>query len=200
MDRVTVTRLRWRMRGAWMWPAFAVLTLLDAVLLHLRPIAGDATDPLGALILAAFFNILVVAVAAPFAGMLLRRRRRDLPRVVAHDYAGAALLPVVTLGLVVAGALHHSEIVAGQAAFQAQATAVRQYVGHNAPPAYRGNLDRADTRRVDSELFRTCVPGPDPDRALCVFVDTAQSPPGIRLDPNRETNESFGGRRDGPGP
>lgn len=194
-----MTRLRWRMRGAWMWPVFAALAAVDAVLLHLRPIAGDSTDLVSGLILAAFFNILVVAVAAPFVGMLVRRRRRDLPRVIAHDYAGAALLPLVTLGLVVAGALHHSEIVAGQAAFQAQAVAVRQYVGHNAPAVYRRNLDRADTRQVDADLFRTCVPGPDPDRSLCLYVNTAQSPPGVRVDPNRETNQSFGGRRDRPG-
>ena len=34
-------RLRWRLRGAWLWPTFAVAMVVDAVLLHMLPIAGD---------------------------------------------------------------------------------------------------------------------------------------------------------------
>ncbi len=190
-----VSRLRWRVRGAWMWPAFAVLTVLEALILHARPIAGDRTDLAAGLLLAAFFNLLAVAVVAPMAGMLLRRRRRDLPRVVAHDYAGTALLGVVLVAFVVAGAIHRPAVMQRQRDVVAQAAAVHDYVLTQAPRAYRVNLDRADTRRVDSELYRTCVPGPDPQRSLCLFVSTDQSPPGIRVDPNHETNQSFGGRR-----
>lgn len=195
MERVWTSRLRWRMRGAWMWPAFAGLTLLDGLALHARPIAGERTDLVSGLLLAAFFNLVVVAVIAPLAGALLRRRRGDLPRVVATDYAGTALMLLVTAGVLAAGAIHHPKVEERQRDFRAQAAAVRTYVVHQAPPAYRANLARADTRRVDAELFRTCVPGPDPERALCLFVDTSQSPPGVKVDPNRETNRSFGGRR-----
>ena len=35
------SRLRWRWRGALLWPAFVVLTLVDALLLGVLPIAGD---------------------------------------------------------------------------------------------------------------------------------------------------------------
>jgi hypothetical protein len=189
------SRLHWRMRGAWMWPAFFGLTLLDGVALNARPIAGESTALVSGLLLGAFLNLLVVAVAAPLAGRLLRRRRPELPQVVAADYAGTALMVVVTLGLLLGGALHRPAVQDGQRDFAAQAAAVRRYVGHQAPAPYRSNLARADTRRVDADLVRTCVPGPDPERALCLFVDTSQEPPGIRVDPNRETNRSFGGRR-----
>lgn len=187
-------RLRWRMRGAWMWPAFAALTVLDALVLRARPVAGEGTDLVGGLLLAAVLNLIVVAVLAPLAGALLRRRRRDLPAVVAGDYAGTALMVAVTVALLGAGAAHHREIVADRQDVAAQAGAVRIYVVHHAPRVYRRNLARADTRRIDAELYRTCVPGHDPERALCLFVDTAQSPPGLRVDPNRETNASFVGR------
>jgi hypothetical protein len=51
-----------------------------------------------------------------------------------------------------------------------------------------------DTLKLESDLYRTCVPGRDPDRAFCVFVSTDTSPPGVRADANRETNTSFAGR------
>jgi hypothetical protein len=197
MERMWLGRLRWRMRGAWMWPAFVALTVLDALVLRARPVAGEGTDLVGGLLLAALLNLIVAAVLAPLAGALLRRRRRDLPSVVAADYAGTTLLAAVTLALVVAGAVHHREIVADRQDVAAQAGAVRTYVAHHAPAQYRRNLARADTRRIDAELYRTCVPGRDPERALCMFVDTSQSPPGLRVDSNRETNASFVGRSGG---
>jgi hypothetical protein len=177
-----------------MWPVFTALTLLDALIMHARPIAGESTDLLGGLLLALLFNLVVVAVLAPLAGTLVRRRRPDLPSVVATDYAGTALLVGVTVAVVAAGAVHRPAIERGEREFAAQAVAVRRYVLTQAPAVYRHHLAAADTVALGPGLFRTCVPGPDPDRALCLFVSTDQSPPGIRVDPNRETNASFSGR------
>ncbi len=50
--RDRVRRLRWRLRGAVLWPTFAVLTVADGVLLHLLPIAGDVIGLVPALLLA----------------------------------------------------------------------------------------------------------------------------------------------------
>ena len=37
------SRLRWRMRGAWQWPAFAVLMVADVILITRLPFyAGSA--------------------------------------------------------------------------------------------------------------------------------------------------------------
>src|SRR5436190_13678324 len=107
MESTWVTRLRWRMRGAWMWPTFAALTAFDALLLHARPIAGDDTSLLEGVLLAGFFNLVAIAVVAPMVGAVVRRRwRPDLPKAVAHDYAGTTLLPLVSLGLLAGGLAH----------------------------------------------------------------------------------------------
>ena len=103
MERASLTRLRWRLRGAWMWPAFVALTVADTVLLHALPIASDGIGVVPALLLSGFANLVVVAVVAPLSGRLARRRRPDLPKAVAADYAGAALLAAVTAVVVVGG-------------------------------------------------------------------------------------------------
>jgi hypothetical protein len=188
---MALTRLRWRMRGAWMWPAFAALTAADGVLIHARPLAGDATGLVPALILAAVFNLIAVAVLGRMGGWLLRRRRPDLPAIVAHDYAGTACLFAVAGLVILVGALHSPAVDERRADFAAQAAAARRYVLTEAPPAFRRNLRHADSLRLGTDLYRTCVPGPDPRRALCLFVTTDQHPPGVRVDPNREPNRSF---------
>ena len=78
-----------------MWPAFAGLTVFDALVLVARPVTGERTELVGGLLLAAFLNLIVAAVLAPLAGALLRRRRPDLPAVVAGDYAGTTLMIAV---------------------------------------------------------------------------------------------------------
>src|SRR5436190_6262432 len=86
LERVWTSRLRWRFRGAAQWPLFGALVVVDAVVLHVLPLAGDAgPGAAGALLLAFFFNLVAVAVAGPIGGLLLRRRRPDLPAVVASD-------------------------------------------------------------------------------------------------------------------
>ena len=74
------TRLRWRLRGAMLWPAFVAAVVIEAVLLDRLPVAGDDGPGLFATVLLAGLGILVVvAVAAPLAGRWLRRRRPGLP-------------------------------------------------------------------------------------------------------------------------
>src|SRR3954464_9192752 len=121
-ERVWWTRLRWRLRGATMWPAFVLAVVLDAVLLHELPIAGArAPEPFGAVLLSFFFNLVAVAIGAPLAGRLLRRRRAGLPQVVADDRAGTAVLGVLSAALAVAGLAHRPAMRAGERAFAAQA-------------------------------------------------------------------------------
>src|SRR3954449_1600250 len=100
MENVRLTRLRWRLRGAWMWPTFVALTVFDALLLGALPIAGESgPDFVPGLLLAGFINLVAVAMIAPLIGLVLRRRRTGLPRVVANDYAGTALVLTVTVAL-----------------------------------------------------------------------------------------------------
>src|SRR4051812_17810009 len=41
VESVRWRRLRWRLRGAWQWPAFAVLTVVDALLVARLPFQGE---------------------------------------------------------------------------------------------------------------------------------------------------------------
>ena len=51
----------------------------------------------------------------------------------------------------------------------------------------------ADAMRLEDELYRTCVPGPDPKRWLCLFVNTRQRPAGVALDADRAPNAVYRG-------
>jgi hypothetical protein len=184
-------RLRWRLRGAWLWPTLLVLTVVDGVVLLVLPAWDRApADLYGSLLVAGFANLAAVALLAPAAAAWLRRRRPDLPREIARNYAGTALVWTVTGGLVIGGLAHRPAVREAEFDLAAQSAAVRQYVVRNAP-GYRDGLARADYLRIDEDLFRTCVPGPDPRRPLCLLVTTAQHPPGIRRDPDRTPNAAY---------
>jgi hypothetical protein len=186
------SRLRWRWKGALQWPAFVALCLLDAVLLGVLPIAGDGgTGFVPAFLLAMFFNLVAVALIGPAAAVVLRRRRPDLPKVIAQDHAGTAALVLVTLGFLGLGLLHAPARHEAEHDLAAQAQAASRYVSTRAPEPYRSHARSMTTLKLDDELYRTCVPGDDPDRWFCLFVSTRESPPGIDVDGNRESNASL---------
>lgn len=183
-----MTRMRWRLRGAWLWPAFVVVTLVEMFLLHWLPVAGDGTGFVGALLLAGCLNVIAIATLGGLGGLLLRRMRGDLPKVVADDYAGLAALGVVGAAFLVAGLVHRPELAADREAFARQSMAVRLWVQANADDFTRAHVDSADSVLVDRDLYRTCVPGRTPRRWLCLIVDTSQDPPRVRRDSSRESN------------
>lgn len=172
MERVWASRLRWRLRGAWLAPLVVLLTLTDALLIHVRPLAGDGrTNLLAALLLASFLNLVAVAALAPFAGIAWRRARPDLPTIVARDRAGVALVLLVTAGLVAGGALHHGTLVHNADAMaDAHARAIA-WIGTYAPAPFRRHLKLADTVAVvPGSVYRTCAPDPASGRSWCVVV------------------------------
>jgi hypothetical protein len=187
VESFRLRRLRWRLRGAWQWPAFGLLTAVDAAVLAVLPFQGEGGDLYGAILVATLFNLLAVAVAAPLAGMIVRRRRRDLPALIARDYAGTAMLLAVTLALLAGGLVHRSALAGERADQRAVFTAVHDYVVNSAP-RFVGGLSTMSTIRLENEHYRACVSGPDP-RPICLFVNTDQSPAGVRRDPSRDPNE-----------
>jgi hypothetical protein len=181
-------RLRWRRRGAWQWPAFAVLTAVDAVVLAVVPFYADGPGGLyPSLLVAAFLNLLVVAVVAPLAARVVRRRRPDLPRMVARDYAGTALLAVLALLLIAGGVAHRPAAAASAAERRAVVAGVQAYV-LSQEPSLRGALAQTDVIELEPRYFRACVPRREPQRWLCLFVSTDQRPPGLRRDPSETSN------------
>jgi hypothetical protein len=181
-ERLWPARLRWRLRGAWLWPAFLLLTLVDGALIALLP-PYDGAPPnfVGATLLAGFANLFVVAVPAPLAGRGLRRRRPDLPRFVATDYAGAALIVLLSVLVLGAGVAHRPAVAARDDERAAVYAAVHDFVTAQASD-WRAGLDRVDAVRLAPDTYRACVPGDDPRRALCLIVDTDQRPAGVSRD------------------
>jgi hypothetical protein len=192
--RQGLVRLRWRLRGAWLWPGFVVLTLLEMVLLHWLPLAGQGTDFIPALLLAGSLNLIAVALLGGLGGRALRRVRRDMPKVVADNYAGTTILALMAATFVTVGLVHRPEVIDRRKAFSRQSQAVQRWVQANGDDFAVAHVRRADTLTIEEDLWRTCVPGPDPKRWLCLIVDTSQSPPGITRDPNRESNTSWNPR------
>jgi hypothetical protein len=193
-ERQWWTRLRWRLTGATMWPAFLVALVLDAVLLHWLPISGDvAPDLFAAVLLAFFFNLVVVAVGAPLAGRLVRRRRPGLPKVVADDRAGTALVAGVAVLVLALGIAHRPAMQREQRAFDLQASAAREFVLARAPARFRAHVDRMDTWTQGPGLYRTCVPGPNDRRSFCVFVNTRHDPPLVTGDRDQSPNSVLAG-------
>jgi hypothetical protein len=191
VERLWWPRLRWRMRGAWQWPAFACLTLLDGVLIAELPFYGRGPGSLvGGLLIAGFLNLVAVAVLAPLAGRRLRRHRPDLPRLVANDYAGTVALGLVALALALGGLLHRPALAAEEDDLAAAVTGMHDYVLEH-EPAYRRALTAIDPMRVEEDLYRTCVPGPDPQRWLCAFVTTDRRPARVTPDPDRAPNSAY---------
>jgi hypothetical protein len=177
------------MRGAWLWPAFFALTVLDGVLIaRLPPYSGAPPNAWGATLLAGFANLALIAVAAPLAGRLVRRRRPDLPKIIASDYAGAVLLAAFAAALVVAGIAHRPAVAAEEDDRAAMFSAVHGYVVSQASE-WEPGLDRVDARQLAPDVYRACVPGNDPERALCLIVDTDQRPAGIARDNSMVPNE-----------
>jgi hypothetical protein len=191
MERASLTRLRWRLRGAWMWPAFVVVTAADAALLHALPIAADGIGVVPALLFSGFLNLFVVAVVAPLTGRLVRRRRPDLPKAVAADYAGATLLAAVAGLLLLGGLLHRPAVERAERDLRVQGAAARAFLLTNAPPAVRSRMGSANTIRLADGFYRTCGPEGRPRRAFCVFVRTTQDPPVVRADPDRSPNTEY---------
>jgi len=189
MDRVWISRLRWRLRGAWLWPAFTLLTLGDGLALHTWPVSGLRTDLVPALLLAAGVNIAVVATAAPLVARVIRRRRADLPRMIAADYAGVALLGLLAIVWITMGLLHRGDVQAERRASARALDLMRAAVAHHAPRAVRANVALAETIRVDpSRLYRSCIPTETPDRPWCVLVHLDTQPPRVVFsghEPNR---------------
>jgi len=193
--RDRLRRARWRLRGALLWPTFAAATVVDAAIMHWLPIAGEGTNWVPALLLAGSLNVAAVALLGGLGGFVLRRLRPGLPKVVADDRAGTAVLAALVATYVAAGLVHAPEIDARHDAFSAQSLAVRRWIDANGDSFARAHVDRADSIRLEQDLYRTCVPRSERLRYLCLIVDTSTSPPRINRDASRESNAKFNGGR-----
>jgi hypothetical protein len=173
MEGARLARMRWRLRGAWLAPALVVATVADAVIGHLLPPAGETQTIVAAALLGTFFNLLaVLLLRVPFS-VLLRRRRPDLPRIVARDYAGTIAITLVSTVILLVGVLHRPTIIANRNAMNDAISRAQAFIGDRAPAEFRRNLERVSTYTIEpGRIYRTCVPSISTSRTYCVVVKT----------------------------
>jgi hypothetical protein len=173
MDGAWVTRMRWRRRGAWMWPAFIALTVIEAVIGNALPPSGETETLPAALLAALVFNLIAVVLLARPLGWLIRRARPDLPSVVARDYAGTLVLGCVAALLVAAGMVHHSTVVSHRDSMRDAIVRAQAFIGYRAPAEFRANVAYESTVPIEpGNMYRTCVPSVNRRRMYCVIVRT----------------------------
>lgn len=200
--RFWTRRMRWRLRGAWQWPAFALLTVIDGLILHLIW-PGLALIP--GLIVASFANLVLVGVIAPWLARRLAARDRAArgvtgvagpPLEVLADRSATWLLGAGGIALLVTAVAAQPLIVSETDATEENARLVHDYVVANATPEVKRNLSTANTIRLGEGYFRTCVALDDPTNAYCLFVETNADPASVVEDPNPVPNARFPGVRD----
>jgi hypothetical protein len=188
-------RLRWRLRGAWLWPAFAAVTLGEGVLLWRLPPVGTGLNLIEGMLLATFGNLVIVAAIAPWLARRLAARRRPAPneteREVLKDRVSTGLLLAGVLGVVASGLAARPTVVVETEAREQNAEAVREFVLASGSDELMRNLETANTVRLGEGYFRTCIARDDRERFFCVFVDTDRSPPEVVKDPSEESNSVY---------
>ncbi len=194
MDLSWLVRLRWRLLGAWMWPAFIVFAIVDGVVGHLLPPAGTTETIVAGLLLGMTLNLLAVVVVGPLAGRLLRVRRRDLPLAIARNYAGTACIVLVTVAIALVGLLHHRAITQDRATLRDAAVRAAAWIGDHAPARFRADADELDSFVVQAGwVYRECATADD-DRTphfFCVVVDERQPPQASVHPAGSESNETL---------
>jgi len=174
MDGAWLRRMCWRRRGAWLWPAFVALIIVDALIGHLLPLAGQAETLVAAGLAALVLNLLAVLLLSRPLGAVLRRIRGDLPAIVARDYAGTAAILAVSAGLLVAGLVHRGTILQQQRTMRDAIVRAQAWIGDRAPAEFRRNLALVSTFTIQTgSIYRTCVPSDDRRRSFCVIVKTS---------------------------
>lgn len=195
-ERLWVGRARWWLRGNWQAPGFVLAVLAGALLLDLLPVQGDqGVDLVGGTLLCGFLALAVVALLAPLVARAwgLRHPHGRLPVHVVQDRVACTLLAAGVLLLLGLGIGHHGAVAAAGDDYDVQLAAARAWVGHHAPAEYRAGLGRESVWKQADGLYRTCVPGHDPERDLCLIVETDNGQPTVARDPSQEPNSRVAG-------
>jgi hypothetical protein len=171
MEAAWIARARWRWRGALLWPTFVVAAVADGVIAVARPFVGDRQSAAGGVLAGLILNLLAVLLCSRAFGLLLRRRRGDMPSGVARNYGGTLAVALVSAALLAIGLARHAGIVANQRALRDAIVRAAAYIGDHAPQTFRVDAQRTDTFIIQAgAMYRTCVPSQDAKRSYCVIV------------------------------
>jgi hypothetical protein len=171
MEAAWLARARWRWRGAWLWPAFVVTAAADGVLATLRPFVGDHQSFYGGLLTGLIANLVVIVLLSRPIGLIVRRRRTDMPVAVARNTGGTIAIVGVFVLLLAVGLARHSGIVGRQQTLRDAIVRAEGYIGTHAPREFRLNANITNTYVIETGvLYRTCVPSRWRPRYYCVIV------------------------------
>jgi hypothetical protein len=201
-ERFWTHRLRWRLRGAsWLWPAFGLAVLVDAAILHYLPPVGseqqinapEGLNLIGDLIVAGFTNLFLVAVIAPWLAKRVAARpapegELQPPYDLQYGRIAAIMMAVAAFGLVVVGLGNRPLIVSETKATETNARLVQLYVMNHGSAEMKRNLETANTARLASDFFRTCIANDHRTRYWCFFVDTKVDPAKLSVDHDTRPN------------
>jgi hypothetical protein len=198
-ERFWPARIRWRLRGAWMWPSFIGITLLDGLILHLLPPVATGVDLIPAILLATFGNLVMIGAVAPWLARRTWKRRPAAepgapPRAqleVLSDRIGTGLLVASVLGVLAAGLAARPTVVSETEDTERNAEAFRALVLSHGDEELIRNLETANTVRLGEDFFRTCVARDDRERYFCAFVDTSREPADVDVDASAEPNSVY---------
>jgi hypothetical protein len=196
-ERFWPARIPWRLRGAWMWPSFVVLTLLDGVIMHALPPTRTGIDLIPAILLATFGNLVLVGAIAPWlAGRIWKRRPAADPaapakaqREVLVDRIGTGLLVAGVFGVLAAGLAAEPTIVVETKQRERAAKLLEDYVEAHGGAELRRNLEASDTRRFADGFYRSCIPHDDRERWTCFFIDVREKQARFDRDPSQLPNK-----------
>lgn len=203
-ERFWTSRIRWRLRGASVWPVFVITTLLDGLILDmLPPVATTGLNYLEGVLIATFGNLFLVGALAPFLTKRLAQRRQVAPAGGAapevevellRDRVGSALLAAGVVASLASGLANRPLIVSETEASEENARVVQDFVNRSGDEELRRNIETANTIRLGEGYFRTCIARDDRDRFVCLLVDTEREPVDVRRDPNAVPNNLVRGR------
>ncbi len=149
---------------------FIGVALVDGAIAVERPFIGDSQSFVGGVLAGLILNLLAVVLAARPIGLLLRRRRPDLPLLVARNYAGTIAILMVSGALLTVGLLRHDSIMSGRRVLDDAVVRAQAFIGDHAPATFRANVTRTSTYTIEAGVaYRTCALSED-GRSYCVVV------------------------------
>jgi hypothetical protein len=196
-ERFWPTRIRWRLRGAWMWPTFVAITLLDGVLLHELPPVREGIGLIPGILLATFGNLVLIGAVGPWLARRMWKRRPAAdpgapPKAqleVLSDRIGTGLLVASVFGILAAGLAARPTVVVETEQRERAAQLLRDYVNAHTSDELRRNLEASDTRRYADGYYRSCIPHDDRERWTCFFIDVREERAVFRRDRSELPNE-----------